>query len=77
MICEGREKVPAAAYALVTDIEQAYGQGSRPRAADALAVSKALLDKVGQLSIATTPFSVARRQQTGKSPLFPKPTSPG
>jgi len=47
---EGREKVTAAAWWIVTDIEHTFGSGDRGAAAKALSVSGKLLDCVSRLA---------------------------
>jgi hypothetical protein len=55
-LLDGREKAPTSAYAVLTDLEQTFGSGSRARVAAALNVSGHLLDKVAQLASGNHPL---------------------
>jgi hypothetical protein len=47
---EGREKITAAAYAVLTDLDHTFGDGDRATAAKALGISSKLLTRVSVLS---------------------------
>jgi hypothetical protein len=62
---DGREKAPTGAYAVLTDLEQTFGSGSRTRAAAALNMSGHLLDKVAQLASGNHPLHGRKVTTTG------------
>lgn len=67
---EGREKVAPAAYAILTDIEHAYGADNRGAAARALNVSTGLLKGVSRLSSGQHPTE--GRKVAKADPLTPE-----
>jgi hypothetical protein len=61
---EGREPAPAAAYAMLSDLEARYG--GRPGVRDALGVSRQVLDQVGRLAAGSHPTKARKTERPGK-----------
>lgn len=67
-VIRGREHLTGAAFAALTFVEATFGAGNRDRAAQALGVSRNLLDLVGRLAAQGDPFT-ARKVTLGQRPL--------
>jgi hypothetical protein len=61
---ESREPAPAAAYAMLSDLEARYG--GRPGVRDALGVSRQVLDQVGRLAAGSHPTKARKTERPGK-----------
>jgi hypothetical protein len=70
----GRERLLSASYAILTAMEQKYGGGHRGKAADQIAVSGPILNKLGELTAREDPQHGRKYGKPGaaqKGPLSP------
>lgn len=64
----GREPLPSFGYWLLTELEQAFGEGSRKKVARELKVEFKVLDKLGQLTSRADP-NIGRKAEGDRRPL--------
>jgi len=68
-VVRGRESLTSAAYAALTVVEGAFGEGDRPKAAQALRISANVLDLIGTLSAQGDPATARKITSAPQRPL--------